>query len=169
MAKKEQNVTNETAENNGTVETAVETITEEMEVTAVTNGRAVSGFKVSREKFTADDGREMWSYYIDGTVRGRKVKVSFVAYDKGGAGYEFLDIIFDTKDTADLVMYDEAQKDFNGKVISRKTVYEIQNVDELTGVVYSYKVKPYRETDKAYIKIMLAEQAVKSKKGVNKI
>lgn len=165
MAKTEQNVTNGTAENVMN-EAAVETVTEETEVAAVMNGRAVSGFKVRREKFKADDGREMWSYYIDGKVRNRNVKVSFVAYDKGGAGYEFLDLIFDTKDTADLVMYDEAQKDFNGKVISRKTVYEIQDVDEVTGVVYSYKVKPYRETDKAYIKIMLAEQAAKSKKAV---
>lgn len=163
MAKTEQNVTNETAEQS---ETTVETVTEETAVTAGTKGRAVSGFKVRREKFNSD-GREMWSYYIDGTVRNRKVKVSFVAYDKGGAGYEFLDLIFDTKDTVDLVMYDETQKDFNGKVISKRTVYEIQDVDEVTGVVYSYKVKPYRETDKAYIGIMLAEQAVKSKKDVN--
>ncbi len=161
MAKTEQNVTNETVEQN---EAAVETITEETAVTAVMNGRAVSGFKVKREKFKADDGREMWSYYIDGTVRNRKVKVSFVAYDKGGAGYEFLDLIFDTKDAVDLVMYDETQKDFNGKIISKRTVYEIQDVDEVTGVVYSYKVKPYRETDKAYINIMLAEQAAKFKK-----
>lgn len=161
MAKTGQNVTNETAEQN---EAAVETVTEETAVTAVMNGRAVSGFKVRREKFKADDGREMWSYYIDGTVRNRKVKVSFVAYDKGGAGYEFLDLIFDLKTEVDLVMYDETQKDFNGKVISKRTVYEIQDVDDVTGVVYSYKVKPYRETDKAYINIMLAEQAAKSKK-----
>lgn len=161
MAKTEQNVTEETAEQN---ETTVETVTEETAVTAGTKGRAVSGFKVKREKFKADGGREMWSYYIDGTVRNRKVKVSFVAYDKGGAGYEFLDLIFDTKDAVDLVMYDETQKDFNGKIISKRTVYEIQDVDENTGVVYSYKVKPYRETDKAYISIMLAEQAAKSKK-----
>ena len=166
MAKTEQNVTNETAEQNVTNETTVETVTEETEVAAVTNGRAISGFKVRREKFKAGDGREMWSYYIDGKVRNRNVKVSFVAYDKGGAGYEFLDLIFDTKDTADLVMYDEVQKDFNGKVKKKKTVYEIQDVDKETGVVYSYKVRPYRETDKAYIKIMLAEQAAKSKKVV---
>lgn len=165
MAKvNEQNVTNGTAEIDETIETVVETVTEETEVTAEAHGRAVSGFKVRRKKFKADDGREMWSYYIDGKVRNRKVEVSFVAYDKGGAGYEFLDIIFDNKEAIDLVMYDESQKDFNGKVISRKTVYEIQDVDEETGVVYSYKVKPYRETDRAYIKIMLAEQAAKSKK-----
>ncbi len=159
-----QNVTDGTTEVNGANETAVETVTEETEVTAAMKGRPVSGFKVKREKFKADDGREMWSYYIDGTVRERKVRVSFVAYDKGGAGYEFLDLIFDTKPEADLVMYDETQRDFNGKIISKRTVYEIQDVDADTGVVYSYKVKPYRETDKAYINIMLAEQAAKRKK-----
>lgn len=165
MAKgQEQNVT-DGLEENGTNETVVEAVTEETAVTVVMNGRGVSGFKVRREKFKADDGREMWSYYVDGKVRNRKVKVSFVAYDKGGAGYEFLDLIFDTKDEVDLVMYDETQKDFNGKVISKRTVYEIQDVDEETGVVYSYKVKPYRETDKAYINIMLAEQAANLKKG----
>lgn len=155
----EQNVLNETAENE-----TVETITEETAVKAVTNGRPVSGFKVKREKFKADDGREMWSYYIDGKVRNRNVKVSFVAFDKGGAGYELLDIIFDLKDEIDLVMYDETQKDFNGKVISKRTIYEIQDVNEVTGVVYSYRVKPYRETDRAYIGIMLAEQAANKKK-----
>ncbi|MDE6441423.1 MAG: hypothetical protein K2L12_01555 [Clostridia bacterium] len=167
MTKTEQNVTNETAEQNVTSETAVETVTEETAVTAVMKRHAVSGFKVRREKFKADDGREMWSYYIDGEVRHREVKVSFVAYDKGGAGYEFLDLIFDTKDAVDLVIYGETQKDFNGKVISKRTVYEVQDVDAVTGVVYSYKVKPYRETDKAYINIMLAEQAAKFKKDGN--
>lgn len=155
---------NGTAEINGMNEAAVETVTEETEVTAITHGRAVSGFKVKRETFTSEDGRDMWSYYVEGTVRGRKVKVSFVAYDKGGAGYEFLDLIFGVKSEVDLVMYDEAQKDFNGKIISKRTIYEIQDVDDETGVVYSYKVKPYRETDKAYINIMLAEQAAKNKK-----
>ena len=157
-----QNVTDGTTEVNGANETAVETVTEETEVTAAKNGRAVSGFKVKREKFVADNGREMWSYYVDGIVRGRKVKVSFVAYDKGGAGYEFLDLIFDTKSEADLVMYDETKKDYNGKIVSRRTVYEIQDVDVETGVVYSYKVNPYRETDRAYLNIMLAEQAAKN-------
>ena len=162
MAKTEQNVTN------GTNEAAVETVTEETAVTAGTNGRAVSGFKVRREKFKADDGREMWSYYINGEVRHRKVKVSFVAYDKGGAGYEFLDLIFDTKDEVDLVMYDETQKDFNGKGISKRTVYEIQDVDDVTGVVYSYKVKPYRETDKASLTLCLQNKRQNLKRTVNK-
>lgn len=158
----EKKVQNEVAEQAEQAETAVETVVEE---TAVKNlGRAVTGFKVKREKFNSE-GREMWSYYVDGKVRGRDVKVSFIAYDKGGAGYEFLDLIFGAKDSVDLVMYDEVTKDFNGKVTSRRTVYEIQDVDETLGVVYSYKVKPYRETDKAYINIMLAEKAALEKKA----
>lgn len=159
----EKKVQNEVAEPAETNVAAVETVEEETAVKTI--GRPVTGFKVKREKFRADDGREMWSYYTDGKVRNRDVKVSFIAYDKGGAGYEFLDLIFGAKDSVDLVMYDEVQKDFNGKVTSRRTVYEIQDVDETLGVVYSYKVKPYRETDRAYINIMLAEQAAKNKKA----
>jgi hypothetical protein len=162
MANKEQNVMNEKAEQN---ETAVESVADGTTANE-TVGRTVSGFKVKREKFKGGDGREMYSYFLEGKVRGRDVKVSFVASDKGGAGYEFLDLIFDNKPSADLVMYDEAQKDFNGKVLSKRTIYEIQDIDEETGVVYSYKVKPYRETDKAYINIMLAERNAKLKNKV---
>jgi len=71
-----------------------------------------------------------------------------------------LDIIFDVKPTAELFMRDEEMTDDSGRV-TKYTVYEVQNVDE-DGVVYSYKVKPARESDKALL-LMLLNTANKGK------
>lgn len=110
---------------------------------------------VEREEFTAKDGREMWGYAIYGKVRGRDVKVDLVAVDQGG--YEVLDIIFDIKPTAELVIHDEVMSNDDGTK-TPYTVYEVQNVDE-DGEIYSYQVKPAKKSDKSLLNFMLRDKA----------
>lgn len=108
---------------------------------------------VERNTFTTKDNREMWNYFIKGKVRGRDVQVDFVASDQGG--YEVLDIIFDIKSTAELVMHNEVMVNDDG-VKNSYTVYEVQNVDE-NGEVYSYPVKLARKSDKSLLAFMLID------------
>lgn len=84
-----------------------------------------------------------------------EVVVDFSAADQGG--YEVLDIIFDIKPTAELVMHDEVMVNDDGERTTY-TVYEVQNVDE-AGEVYSYQVKPARKSDKSLLNFMLKEKA----------
>lgn len=82
---------------------------------------------VERKEFTSRDGREMWGYFVRGKVRGREVRIDFQAADQGG--YEVLDIIFEIKPTAELVMHDEVMLSEDGTK-TPYTVYEVRNVDE---------------------------------------
>lgn len=115
---------------------------------------------VEREVFNAKDGREMYGYFVRGKIRGRDVKVDFNAKDQGG--YEVLDIIFDISPTAALTMHDEEMTNDDGTK-QTYTVYEVSNTDE-DGIVYSYKIKPARESDKAYLSVLL-QQLAKRKAG----
>ena len=115
---------------------------------------------VEREVFNSKDGREMYGYFVRGKIRGRDVKVDFNAKDQGG--YEVLDIIFDISPTAQLTMHDEEMTNEDGTK-QTYTVYEVSNTDE-DGIVYSYKIKPARESDKAYLSVLL-QQIAKRKAG----
>ena len=106
---------------------------------------------VERESFKGSDGREFWSYIVKGKVRGRDVKVDFMPKDKGG--YEPLDIVFDVKPTAELVMSEEEMTNDNGK-ITKYTSYKVRNIDEF-GIVYECSVKPARDSDKALLTMLL--------------
>ncbi len=120
--------------------------------------KATNNLIVEREQFTAKDGREMWGYAVYGEVRGREVKVDLVAVDQGG--YDVLDIIFDIKPTAELVMHDETITNEDGTKRTY-TVYEVQNADE-DGEIYSYQVKPAKKSDKSLLDFILMRKAKKA-------
>lgn len=152
MATKRKGVTemaNEKAKKQVENEQSVMTVENKAE-----NGQESTALIVERKKFTAKDGREMFGYYVEGEVRGRKVVVDFSAADQGG--YEVLDIIFDIKPTAELVIHDEVMINDDGERTTY-TVYEVQNIDE-DGEIYSYQVKPARKSDKSLLKFMLIEK-----------
>lgn len=107
---------------------------------------------VERSKFKAKDGREMWTYAVNGNVRGRDTKVDFQAFDQGG--YEVLDMIFDINERAELIMHDENVTNSETGEIRSFTVYEVQNVDE-DGDSLSCRVKPARDSDKSILLYLL--------------
>lgn len=117
-------------------------------------------FDVHRKPFVTSEGKEYWGYYVEGTIVREKngkrmqkdITVDFVAKDSGG--YEVLDIIFFSSDIAKLVMHEEKMTNERTGKVSRYTVYEIQSTDD-SGMLFSYKVKPSRESDKALLQMLI--------------
>lgn len=118
---------------------------------------------VEREKFTGNDGKEYYSYFLKGKVRGRDVRVDFAPKDKGG--YEPLDIVFDVQDKAELIIGKEEMVDSN---TGRKSVYDtytLRTVDT-DGIEYVVGVKPTRNSDKALLQMLINTMKVKRYGGV---
>ena len=105
---------------------------------------------VERETYEKK-GKEYFSYYIKGTLRGQTVKAGVKPPDVGG--YTLLDIIFNGAMSAELVITPFEMKTDNGDVISGNT-YKVVSYDE-DGTVYECPVKPSRVTDKALFKVLL--------------
>lgn len=135
-------------EKNAKAVESTESTTTAAEVTVQPEKRLV----VEREKFTAKDGREMWGYAVKGKVNGRETKVDFNAYDQGG--YEVLDMVFDIKPTAELLMHDETMTDTDTGEIRKYTVYEVANIDE-DGDELKCRIKPARDSDKSILAYLL--------------
>ncbi len=115
---------------------------------------------LEREQYNGNDGKQYWSYFVRGKVRGRDIKVDFVPKDTGG--YELLDIVFDVKPTATLIMTDETMTDANGKKTDY-TAYRAENIDE-DGIVYPCEVRPQRNSDKGLLTVLLNTLAVNAAK-----
>lgn len=117
-------------------------------------------FDVHRKPFVTSEGKEYLGYYVEGTIVREKngkrmqkdITVDFVAKDSGG--YEVLNLIFFSSDTAKLVMHEEKMTNERTGKVSRYTVYEIQSTDD-DGTMFSYKVKPSRESDKALLQMLI--------------
>ena len=105
---------------------------------------------VERETFEKD-GKTYFSYFIKGQVRGRDVKVAIIPPDKGG--YTVLDIVFGDAMKAELKITPFEIKDEAGKVISGNTD-AVFTKDE-NGEVYECAVKPYRNSDKALLNMLV--------------
>lgn len=108
---------------------------------------------VERETFEMNE-QTYFSYFIKGTVRGKDVKVAVIPPDKGG--YTVLDIVFGNENKANLFLTPYEMKDeATGKIIKGNT-YGIRTVDE-NGEVYECKVKPFRDSDKTLLNMLLRQ------------
>ena len=105
---------------------------------------------VEREVYEKE-GKEYFSYFIKGNVRGKDVRVLITPPDKGG--YTVLDIVFGKEMAAELTLTPYEIKDEKGKVLKGNT-YGVRSVDE-DGLVYECKIKPFRDSDKALLNMML--------------
>lgn len=110
-----------------------------------------NGILGERETFEKD-GKTYFSYFIKGKVRGKEVKVAIVPPDKGG--YTVLDIVFGAEMQAELTLTPyEIKDDSTGRVIKGNT-YGVMSVDE-NGEIYECKIKPYRDSDKTLLNMLL--------------
>ena len=99
---------------------------------------------VERETFEKN-GRTFFSYFIRGNIRGKDVKVAVVPPDKGG--YTVLDIVFGNEMSAELILKPyEIKDEATGRV------------DE-DGEIYECSVKPYRNSDKALLAMLVKRAA----------
>ena len=105
---------------------------------------------VEREVYEKDN-KEYFSYFIKGVVRGKEVRVLITPPDKGG--YTVLDIVFGNEMAAELTLTPYEIKDEKGKVMKGNT-YGVRSVDE-DGQVYECKIKPFRDSDKALLNMLL--------------
>ena len=107
---------------------------------------------VERDTFEKD-GKTYFSYFIKGEVRGKEVRVMIIPPDKGG--YTVLDIVFGKEGTSKVTLTPYELKDEStGRVVKGNT-YGVKTVDEATGDVYECKVKPYRDSDKTLLNMLL--------------
>lgn len=106
---------------------------------------------VERETFETN-GKEYFSYFIKGVVRGKEVKLTVAPPDKGG--YTVLDIVFGDSMQAELAVKPfEIKDEKTGKVVSGNT-YSVVGYDE-DGLSYECAIKPYRSSDKSLLAMIL--------------
>ena len=110
---------------------------------------------VEREPYKAKDGNTYFTYFIKGVIRGKDVKIQIAPPNKDTdfGGYTVLDIVFGDSNVAELVVTPYEMKDEAGNIRTGNT-YGVRNVDE-TGEVYECKIKPFRTSDKALIKMLI--------------
>lgn len=126
---------------------------------------------VERESYKGKDEKDYYGYFVRGQVRGREIRADLSPKNRDFDGYDILDLIFDIKPTAELIVREETSETASGAV-TRYTVYEVQNTDE-DGITYTYKVKPRAESDKSVLSVLLqqarkAEETAAAKKAEKK-
>ena len=124
--------------------------------------------KVTRELLDAKtkSGQDMYRYVLREKIqvngKEREIRVDFAAKDVGG--YDVLDLIFMYGEEAYLDVHEEyMSNDKTGETVPYK-VYEIWNEDE-DGIVYSYKVKPMRESDKSKLDVVIQKRVLEYEKS----
>ena len=130
---------------------AVTAQTEEVEVVSE-EVNDVPELTIERSEFISNK-RKYWSYFINGVLRGRNIKVELVPNDNGG--YEMLDLVFGNDTTAKLSVTRTSMrdKDTNRKVYI--TSYEAYNIDEDDGSRYHTPIKPARKSDASALEQLL--------------
>ena len=106
---------------------------------------------VERETFEKDD-KVYFTYFIKGKIRNKDVRISVVPPDKGG--YAVLDIVFGNEMKADLVANPYEIKDEATGTVIKGNTYAVRTVDE-NGEVYECNVKPYRNSDKMMLNMLM--------------
>ena len=116
-------------------------------------------------------GEDMYAYVIKEIFKvngqDREFRAEFTTKGTDFGGYDMLDIIFMISDEAYLsVKEDFMTNESTGETIPY-TIYEIWNEDE-DGVVYSYKIKPARDSDKAKLSVIIQKKTLAMQKANNK-
>lgn len=107
---------------------------------------------VERETYVKNE-KTYFSYFIKGKVRGKEVRVAIVPPDNGG--YSLLDIVFGEEMKAELTLKPyEIKDEKTGNVITGNS-YGVRTVDAETGEVYECTVKPFRNSDKTILNMLL--------------
>ena len=106
---------------------------------------------VERETYEKN-GKQYFSYFVKGNVRGKDVKASVMPLDIGG--YTVLDIVFGNEMKAELVLNPYEIKDEKTGTVVKGNSYAVRSVDE-NGEVYECPIKPSKQSDKALLNMLL--------------
>lgn len=107
---------------------------------------------IERESFDYQ-GKTFFQYFVRGTLRGTPVKVQLAPKEKTQKAFEILDIVFGDAKSAEFVITPFELTGENGNLITGNS-YAIRTIDE-DGEVYEVKVKPYKDTDKDLLRMLL--------------
>lgn len=116
------------------------------------NKNETNKFLVERETYEKD-GNTYFSHVVKGKIRGKDVKATVVPHDVGG--YAILDIVFGDALSAELVLKPYEIKDDKTKRTVKGNTYAVRSVDEATGKVYECPVKPFRNSDKTILSMLI--------------
>lgn len=146
----EEMATNAEQSTNEGADTTAETATNQVETEVI----EVSGKKLSVKRkmtdFKTKNGDACYNYFIEGTLRKRKVRVDFDPADVGG--YEVLDIAFDEVNELPLTVINNIIKQDGKK--NTITTYEVRSYDP-SGVIYTATLKPAQKSDKDLLNALL--------------
>ena len=112
---------------------------------------------VERDTYIGKDEKEHFSYFVKGELRGKDVRVRIPPPDV--AGYTVLEIVFGDKNKAELTVAPFEIKDDKGKVTASGNTYGVKFADE-DGMVYESKIKPFQESDRALLGMLLKKAAM---------
>lgn len=116
--------------------------------------KKTNGDKILVERETYEkDGNTYFTHVVKGIIRGREVKATVIPHDVGG--YAILDIVFDTALAAELVLKPYEIKDEKTKKTVKGNTYAVRSVDEATGEIYECPVKPFRNSDKTILTMLI--------------
>ena len=127
--------------------------------------------KVKRELIQdakTKSGEDMYSYVLREIFKvngqDREFLVEFTTKGMDFGGYDMLNIIFMLSDEANLRVIDDVMVNTETGETIPFTTYEIYNTDE-DGIVYAYKVKPNRESDKAKLNVVIQKKRLALEKA----
>ena len=106
---------------------------------------------VQREQFEYE-GKQYFSYYVIGQVRGKDIRIKLVPPDKGG--YKVLDLVFGDKTEVELSLKPYEIKDPKTGRTTKGNTYFVSSTDE-HGEVLKSAIKPYQSSDKNLLEILV--------------
>ena len=116
-------------------------------------------------------GEDMYSYVMREMFKvngqDREFRAEFTTKGTDFGGYDMLDIIFMVSDEAYLTVREEYMTNEKTGEAVPYSVYEIWNKDE-DGVIYAYKVKPSRDSDKAKLNVIIQKKQLALQNAKNK-
>ena len=106
---------------------------------------------VEREIYEKN-GKQYFSYFVKGNIRGKEVKANVMPLDFGG--YAVLDIVFGDENSVNLVLNAYEIKDEKTGNVMRGNTYSVRSTDE-NGEIYECRIKPAKNSDKALLNMIL--------------
>ena len=111
--------------------------------------------KISVEREPREyEGKTYNNYFVRGVVAGQSVKAQLTPPDNGG--YAILDIVFAEGREVELSMKPYEMRDAAGKTVKGNT-YAARSIGA-NGEVFECKLKPFRDSDKNLLEMILNQK-----------
>ena len=155
MEKRKENV-------NENVNMLVENVEEKVEVVEEVSKEMKEKIYLKRSQFEVETGKTYWSYYFDGVILNREVKVTFVPKDNGGYGpldYAFLAAKNDGEENkVELVV--KIVKNGFGSNVTKNNMFMSRYIAK-DGMPFECEIKPSKASDLSLLKTLLWSKGIR--------